>query len=86
MKPYFGLRGTPLNVATILLVVCPAFLCYGCNQAVAGGLLTLESFVDTFPQVDTIHTTGGQPHFNSNIQGMVAIEQESPCTTNIRAA
>jgi hypothetical protein len=50
--------------------VCPAFITYGYNLSVAGGLLTLESFVKTFPQIDTVNTTGAQQHYNSTIQGM----------------
>jgi hypothetical protein len=72
MAPYFGLRGTLLNRAIIWLVVCPAFLCYGYNQGVTGGLLTLESFVKTFPSMDTLTTTGEEQHYNSTIQGSTA--------------
>lgn len=70
MAPYFGLRGSALSRAIICLVVCPAFITYGYNLSVAGGLLTLESFVETFPQIDTVNTTGAQQHYNSTIQGM----------------
>lgn len=69
MQPYFGLRGALLNRAIIWLVVCPAFVCYGYNQGVTGGLLTLESFAETFPQMNTLTTTGAQQHYNSTIQG-----------------
>lgn len=69
MQPYFGLRGATLNRAIIWLVVCPAFLCYGYNQGVTGGLLTLEAFAKTFPQMDTLTTEGAQQHYNSTIQG-----------------
>ncbi|KAL3467280.1 general substrate transporter [Aspergillus heterothallicus] len=71
MAPYFGLRGSLLNRAIIWLVVCPAFLCYGYNQGVTGGLLTLASFVKAFPSMDTLTTTGEQQHYNSTIQGTV---------------
>ncbi|KAL4920742.1 general substrate transporter [Aspergillus aurantiobrunneus] len=71
MQPYFGLRGTQLNRAAIWLVVCPAFVCYGYNQGVTGGLLTLESFVQTFPPMDTLTTTGEEQRYNSTIQGTV---------------
>ncbi|GKZ66052.1 hypothetical protein AnigIFM50267_010891 [Aspergillus niger] len=71
MQPYFGLRGALLNRAIIWLVVCPAFVCYGYNQGVTGGLLTLESFAETFPQMNTLTTTGAQQHYNSTIQGTV---------------
>jgi hypothetical protein len=70
MKRFWGLRGSRLNIATILMVVCPAYLCYGYNQAVTGGVLTLESFVKVFPQLDTINTTGAQNKYNENIQGL----------------
>jgi len=32
-------------------------------------VLTLESFVKVFPQLDTINTTGAQNKYNGNIQG-----------------
>lgn len=69
MKQYLGLRGRSLSLAALILVVSPAFLCYGYNQAVTGGLLTLESFVESFPQMDTVNTTGSQRTNNANIQG-----------------
>ncbi|KAJ6443578.1 MFS sugar transporter [Purpureocillium lavendulum] len=71
MAPYFGLRGSALSRAIIALVVAPAFVTYGYNLSVAGGLLTLDSFVKTFPQLDTINTSGDQQHYNSTIQGTV---------------
>lgn len=70
MAPYLGLRGSALSRAIIWLVVCPAFFCYGYNLSVAGGLLTLDSFIKTFPQLDTITTDGEQQHYNSTIQGI----------------
>ena len=66
---YLGLTGSSLSRAAIWLVVCPAFLTYGYNLSVAGGLLTLGPFIDAFPQMDTINTTGEQQHYNSTIQG-----------------
>ncbi|OBT65088.1 hypothetical protein VE03_05194 [Pseudogymnoascus sp. 23342-1-I1] len=71
MAPYLGFRGPRLNTAAIWLVTCPAFLCYGYNQGVMGGLLTLDAFVRAFPQMDTLHTTGQEQLYNSNIQGTV---------------
>ena len=69
MQPYFGLRGALLNRAIIWLVVCPAFVCYGYNQGVTGGLLTLASFARQFPQMNTLTTEGAEQHYNSTIQG-----------------
>ncbi|OAA69905.1 General substrate transporter [Cordyceps fumosorosea ARSEF 2679] len=69
MAKYLGLRGPALTRAIIWLVVCPAFTCYGYNISVAGGLLTLPSFVKMFPSLDTINTTGSQQSYNSTIQG-----------------
>ena len=72
MKQYLGLQGARLNHATIALIVGPAFTCFGWNQAVFGGVLTLDSFVQTFPTLDTINTTGAVRHYNSQIQGQSA--------------
>ena len=69
MAKYFGLRASSLSRAIALLVVWPAFGCYAYNLAVMGGLLTLDSFIETFPMLDTITTTGAKQHFNSQIQG-----------------
>lgn len=74
MAPYFGLRGSSLSRAIMWLAVCPAFVCYGYNLSVAGGLLTLESFVRTFPELDTLHTTGAQQHRNSTVQGIPSFD------------
>ncbi|KAK2612492.1 hypothetical protein QQS21_001430 [Conoideocrella luteorostrata] len=71
MAPYLGLRGSSLSHAIIWLVVCPAFFCYGYNLSVAGGLLTLDSFIKTFPQLDTLNTDGAEQQHNSTIQGTV---------------
>lgn len=69
MAPYLGLKGHRLTLAALLLVVSPAFLSYGYNQAVLGGLLTLDSFVEAFPEMDTVNTSGQERTHNANIQG-----------------
>ncbi|KAJ9487894.1 hypothetical protein VN97_g5408 [Penicillium thymicola] len=71
MAPYFGLRGPSLNRAIMWLVVCPAFVTYGYNQGVMGGLLTLESFAETFPRMNTLTATDAEKTSNSTIQGTV---------------
>jgi len=68
-KPHFGLRGQSLIRLMIITVVCPAYCLLGYNNAVVGGLLTLDSFVGTFPQIDTVHTTGSHQAENARIQG-----------------
>lgn len=78
MKKYLGLTGSSLDLAALILVVAPAFLCYGYNQAVAGGLLTLDSFLEAFPQMDTLNTTGAQRTKNSNIQGKLHTTTAEP--------
>lgn len=62
-----GFRGHRLNIATILLVVLPAYMCFGYNLAVAGGLLTMPSFIAQFPEMDTVNNSS---KLNSNVQGM----------------
>ncbi|KAF9889534.1 hypothetical protein FE257_007244 [Aspergillus nanangensis] len=71
MQQYFGFRGALLNRAIIWLVVCPAFLTYGYNQGVMGGLLTLKSFAETFPEMNTLTSPEEDRHYNSTIQGTV---------------
>ncbi|KAJ5387735.1 hypothetical protein N7509_010276 [Penicillium cosmopolitanum] len=71
LKPFLGLRGNALLHATLMLVVCPTFTCYGYNMSVAGGLLTLTAFNNQFPSIDTLHTTGEVQQKNSQIQGVV---------------
>ncbi|EEA19218.1 hypothetical protein TMatcc_010227 [Talaromyces marneffei ATCC 18224] len=68
MARFMGFRGHRLNIATILLVVFPAYMCFGYNLAVAGGLLTMPSFIAHFPKMDTVHNSD---KFHSNIQGTV---------------
>jgi len=81
MAPYFGLRGPALSRAIMWLVVCPAFLTYGYNQGVTGGLLTLKAFAEQFPQMNTLTTTGAEKHYNSTIQGMYYDDVGlAPCT------
>ncbi|KAJ5201335.1 uncharacterized protein N7498_005998 [Penicillium cinerascens] len=53
MKRYFGLRGTSLNIM-ISIIAGLDFLLFGYDQGVMGGLLTLNSFVTTFPEGITI--------------------------------
>jgi hypothetical protein len=71
MGRFLNFRGSALNFATIFLVVCPAYTCFGYNLAVAGGLLTLPSWLAQFPQMNTLDTTGAQNALNTNIQGTV---------------
>ena len=73
MEKFLGLRGSALNSAIIGLVVWPAFACYSYNLSVMGGVLTLQSFTDTFPSLDTTNTSGAQLHYNSQIQGSCSL-------------
>ncbi|RFU31238.1 hypothetical protein B7463_g5125, partial [Scytalidium lignicola] len=68
---YLGLRGTRLVQFMIATIVAPTYFLLGYNNAVFGGLLTLESFVKTFPRIDTVHTTGSTQAENARIQGTV---------------
>lgn len=69
MAQYMGLRGTRLAQLRIVLVVLPAFLLYGYNQSVIGGVLSFPAFVRTFPTLNTSTTTGKQKTHNALIQG-----------------
>lgn len=67
MKKYLGLRGKELELAIIYGVVMPGFLLFGYNDSVAGGLVELESWVETFPIIDTIHPRSGNA---ATLQGL----------------
>ncbi|CAH0056181.1 unnamed protein product [Clonostachys solani] len=69
--PFLGFRGSALRAMQIALVVAPGFTIFGYNQAGVGPLATLESWVELFPQIDTIHTTGSARSTNSTGKGAV---------------
>jgi hypothetical protein len=66
---YMRLRGKPLIWVMISTVIFPAYFTLGYNNAVFGGLLDLDSFLTTFPNTDTVNTTGAKQTENSRIQG-----------------
>lgn len=66
------LRGRRLSLA-VGLVGAMGFMLQGYDQAVANGLLTLDSFVKTFPAIDAIHATGATKSHKSTIQGMLRV-------------
>ncbi|THW92089.1 general substrate transporter [Aureobasidium pullulans] len=69
-KKYYGLTGTKLNIA-VGVIAGLDFLLFGYDQGVMGGLLTLKSFVGTFPEIDTQHPPRGQTaSYVSTVQGI----------------
>jgi hypothetical protein len=66
---YLGLRGNGLVRFMLGVLVFPSYFLVGYNLTVAGGVLTLDSFVATFPRIDTVNTTGAQKADNSLVQG-----------------
>lgn len=63
------LRGRTLTVV-VSVIGAMGFALQGYDQAVANGLLTLKSFMRTFPAIDTVNTTGAVKSRNSTIQGV----------------
>ncbi|PLB52551.1 general substrate transporter [Aspergillus steynii IBT 23096] len=63
--------GKTLRLAQALLIVAPAFILFGYNQAGLGPLSTLESWVELFPSIDTINTEGAEKSTNSTRKGAV---------------
>lgn len=61
--------GTQLQIALVALCVAPSYILFGYNQAVLGSLLSLQSWVSVFPDMDTINTSGAQKSQNSTNQG-----------------
>jgi hypothetical protein len=68
-RKYLGLRGGKLGTLIIWTVVCPVYILFGYNNAVAGGLLDLAAWIKYFPQIDTLTTEGAQKQHNSTLQG-----------------
>ncbi|KUI55659.1 Sugar transporter STL1 [Cytospora mali] len=68
---FMGAMGHNLTVLQTALIVMPAFIAFGYNQAGLGGLLTESNFVKTFPQIDTVHSTGSEKSAKSTLQGFV---------------
>ncbi|PWY77874.1 general substrate transporter [Aspergillus eucalypticola CBS 122712] len=60
-----------LSLAQLILVVCPAFILFGYNHAGVGGLVSVEDWTTTFPEIDTIHTSGAVKSHNLTVQGVV---------------
>ncbi|KAJ5201451.1 uncharacterized protein N7498_006114 [Penicillium cinerascens] len=65
------LRGKTLRVAQALLIVAPAFIIFGYNQSGVGPLATLQSWVEVFPEIDTVNTKGAVRAKNSTAKGAV---------------
>lgn len=68
---YMGTNGHNLVMLQTIFIVLPAFVTFGYNQAGLGGLLTEDNWVKTFPQIDTINTSGAEKSRNSTLQGFV---------------
>ncbi|KAJ6014496.1 hypothetical protein N7540_009087 [Penicillium herquei] len=83
MKPYFGLRGTSLNIM-ISIIAGLDFLLFGYDQGVMGGLLTLNSFVREFPQIDTtaageMGLSAAERSTRSTVQGITTASYNLGC-------
>lgn len=65
--------GKQLELMQTLLVAMPSFVLFGYNQSGIGGLLSINSWVETFPEIDTLHTTGAQKATNSTIQVRIIV-------------
>ena len=70
-KYILGLRGEKLRSAQIWAVILPAYILFGWNNAVAGPLLDLPTWIATFPRINTVNTTGAEKTDNSRVQGTV---------------
>lgn len=82
-KRYLGLTGSSLNIAISVIAGIDFFL-FGYDQGVMGGLLTLGSFVKTFPEIDVGGAAPEDRSHVSTIQGIAVAsynvgKMESPC-------
>ncbi|KAL4755816.1 uncharacterized protein BDW70DRAFT_165095 [Aspergillus foveolatus] len=71
MRPAFGLKGSKVTTGHICTVITPAYICFGYLNAVSSGITNRQSFVQTFPQLDTVNTTGPEDEEHSRIEGTV---------------
>lgn len=80
MKKYFGLQGKSLHKA-IATLAGVGFVLFGYDQGVMSGLLTLDTFIETFPEMDVTskHLTADQKSYNSSIQGLTVAIYEIGC-------
>ncbi|KAJ5652050.1 hypothetical protein N7507_009476 [Penicillium longicatenatum] len=69
MARFLGLRGTRLNVAAIIGVLMPGIMSVGYNTASLGGVLSLDSFNRTFPEIDVVHAKNKD--YASSLEGTV---------------
>lgn len=60
--------GKQLELMQTCLVALPSFILFGYNQSGLGGLLSINNWVETFPEIDTVNTTGQQKSTNATIQ------------------
>ncbi|KAL4913989.1 general substrate transporter [Aspergillus aurantiobrunneus] len=67
----FGATGRLLHILQVVLIGAPAFVVFGYNQAGVGPLATLNSWVDTFPAIDTVNTEGALNDHNNTSKGAV---------------
>lgn len=67
----FNLQGPALLSAQTWAAILPAYILFGWNNAVAGPLLDLPSWVETFPDIDTLNTDGPLKDRNAKVQGTV---------------
>jgi MFS family permease len=79
MQKFFGLRGPSLHHAIATLAGI-GFVLFYYGQGVMSGLLTLPSFVDTFPQMNTSKSLSSeQTAYNSKAQEVVVAIYEIGC-------
>ena len=68
-KYLFGLRGKSLEYGLIWSIILPAYTLFGWNNGIAGSLLDLPAWVETFPRIDTLNTEGAEKQNNAQVQG-----------------
>lgn len=72
-RTYLGLCGEPLN-NVVALVASVAFMLFGYDQGVMSSLLTLPSFLETFPEINVVEDKS-----KSTLQGFVVAIYEIGC-------
>lgn len=71
MSKPLDLKGNRLNYVALIGVVMPAMMSLGYNQALLGGVLTMDWFQTQFPQLDVGNALPAERHHKSTLQGTV---------------
>nr|UJH94420.1 Stl1.1 [Starmerella bombicola] len=63
-------QATPTTVWLIIATAAMTYTLHGFSNSVTNGIITTETFLEQFPEIDTVHTHGAIQDQNSTMQGV----------------